>query len=199
VDRVHVEQGLHADRALRRARMKTLHKRCGGSRRAQDGGGGLPSAGHPGEGKPRGALISNDHPGPAGACGLAGASRLYACGDGGNGRLLEAGQARPGRPVPTDPGQRRAYQRRTRAQERHERCDLDRRSIGAWPDAGELRAATADPRTARPDADEKATHPRDRTAHQRVQAVLEEANVKLSSLITDILGASGRRILKASR
>jgi transposase len=32
---------------------------------------------------------------------------------------------------------------------------------------------------------------------QRIQAVLEEANVKLSSLITDVLGLSGRRILKA--
>jgi transposase len=32
---------------------------------------------------------------------------------------------------------------------------------------------------------------------QRIQAVLEEANVKLSSVITDVLGASGRRILKA--
>jgi transposase len=32
---------------------------------------------------------------------------------------------------------------------------------------------------------------------QRIQAVLEEANVKLSSAITDIIGASGRRILKA--
>jgi len=32
---------------------------------------------------------------------------------------------------------------------------------------------------------------------QRIQAVLEEANIKLSSVITDILGASGRRILKA--
>jgi len=32
---------------------------------------------------------------------------------------------------------------------------------------------------------------------QRIQAVLEEANVKLSSVITDILGPSGRRILKA--
>jgi transposase len=32
---------------------------------------------------------------------------------------------------------------------------------------------------------------------QRIQAVLEEANVKLSSVITDILGNSGRRILKA--
>jgi transposase len=32
---------------------------------------------------------------------------------------------------------------------------------------------------------------------QRIQAVLEEANVKLTSVITDILGASGRRILKA--
>src|SRR5215471_16356952 len=32
---------------------------------------------------------------------------------------------------------------------------------------------------------------------RRIQAVLEEANVKLCSVITDIMGASGRRILKA--
>src|SRR5689334_8735964 len=32
---------------------------------------------------------------------------------------------------------------------------------------------------------------------QRIQAVLEEANVKLSSVITDILGRSGRQMLKA--
>jgi transposase len=32
---------------------------------------------------------------------------------------------------------------------------------------------------------------------QRIQAVLEEANIKLSSVITDILGASGRRMLRA--
>ena len=32
---------------------------------------------------------------------------------------------------------------------------------------------------------------------QRIQAVLEEANIKLTSVITDILGMSGRRMLKA--
>jgi transposase len=32
---------------------------------------------------------------------------------------------------------------------------------------------------------------------QRIQAVLEEANVKLAAVITDIMGVSGRRILKA--
>ncbi len=32
---------------------------------------------------------------------------------------------------------------------------------------------------------------------QRIQAVLEEANIKLASVITDILGMSGRRILNA--
>jgi transposase len=32
---------------------------------------------------------------------------------------------------------------------------------------------------------------------QRIQAVLEEANIKLTPVITDILGKSGRRILKA--
>jgi transposase len=77
------------------------------------------------------------------------------------------------------------------------RCDLDRRFAGAWPNPGELRAATADPRTARFDADEEATHPRDRAAYPAHPGLLEEANVKLFSVITDILGASGRRILKA--
>ncbi len=32
---------------------------------------------------------------------------------------------------------------------------------------------------------------------QRIQATLEEANIKLASVISDILGFSGRRILKA--
>ena len=32
---------------------------------------------------------------------------------------------------------------------------------------------------------------------QRIQAVLEEANIKLCSVITDIMGTSGRRMLKA--
>jgi hypothetical protein len=32
---------------------------------------------------------------------------------------------------------------------------------------------------------------------QRIQKVLEDANVKLSSVISDILGASGRPILRA--
>src|SRR5262249_51252594 len=40
--------------------------------------------------------------------------------------------------------------------------------------------------------------PREIAQHsQGIQAVLEEANVKLCSVITDILGASGRRMLKA--
>ena len=32
---------------------------------------------------------------------------------------------------------------------------------------------------------------------QRIQATLEEANIKVTSVISDILGLSGRRILKA--
>jgi transposase len=32
---------------------------------------------------------------------------------------------------------------------------------------------------------------------QRIQAVREEANIKLCSVIRDIMGASGRRMLKA--
>jgi len=32
---------------------------------------------------------------------------------------------------------------------------------------------------------------------QRIQRVLEDANIKLASVLTDILGATGRRILVA--
>src|SRR5262245_28772327 len=143
------------------------------------------------------ASPADDDPRSAGTCGLAGAGRVHACGDGGDWCLLEAGLAHAGRAVPTDPGQRGAYQGSAGTQERYERCDLDCRSAGAWPGSGKLCAATADPRTARSDADEKAAT-REIVQHtQRIQAVLEEANVKLSSVITEILGLSGRRILKA--
>ena len=48
-------------------------------------------------------------------CGLAGAGRLRACGDGGDGCLLEAGLAHIGKAVPTGPSQCDAYQGCTRA------------------------------------------------------------------------------------
>jgi hypothetical protein len=74
---------------------------------------------------------------------------------------------------------------------------LDRRSSGAWADPGELCSPTTDPGVARPDADEEATHPRDRPAYAAHPGGAGGTNVKLSSAITDILGQSGRRILTA--
>ena len=76
------------------------------------------------------------------------------------------------RAVPTDPSQRGPYQRCTRAQKRHERCGLDRRSASAWPDPGELYATAANPRPARSDADQDATHARDRAAHPAQSALV---------------------------
>ena len=39
---------------------------------------------------------------------------------------------------------------------------------------------------------------REQTSHiQRIQKTLEEANIKLNSVISDILGASGRRMIEA--
>src|SRR5258708_28675706 len=39
---------------------------------------------------------------------------------------------------------------------------------------------------------------RERTSHvQRIQKTLEDANIKLNSVITDIMGLSGRRMIEA--
>ena len=102
------------------------------------------------------------------------------------------------RPLRAGPGQRGAHPQCARPQERRERCDLDLRSLGARSDPArafvppqpiqELRDLT---RTRKELTREIVRHT------QRIQAVLEEANIKLTSVITDILGMSGRRILKA--
>ena len=67
---------------------------------------------------------------------------------------------------------------------------------GARFDPGELCAA-ADPRAARPDTNENTTDPRACATHSAYPEDLEDANIKLVSAISDIVGMSGRRILKA--
>ena len=86
---------------------------------------------------------------------------------------------------------------RSGPQERPERRGLDRRPVGARADSGQLRAAGPDPGTARPERTRKQLV-REITRHtQRLQKTLEDANVKLTHVVTDILGVSGRAILAA--
>ena len=132
-----------------------------------------------------------------GACGLAGAGRVHACGDGGDGvywkpvwhmlegrfQLILANAAH----IKGVPGRK---------------SDMnDATWIADLLAHGLIRASFVPPQPIQELRDLTRTRKqltREIVQHtQRIQAVLEEANIKLSSVITDILGASGRRILKA--
>ena len=86
----------------------------------------------------------------------------------------------------------------SRPQDRCQRCHLDRRSPGARPDPRQLRPARCGPGASRSDANPQTARARDRAAHVlRIQKTLEDANIKIVGVISDILGASGRAILEA--
>ena len=58
--------------------------------------------------------------------------------------------------------------------------------------------AAADPRAARPDAAADASWSAEKAAvANRIQKVLEDANIKLAGVATDVLGVSGRAMLQA--
>ncbi len=67
---------------------------------------------------------------------------------------------------------------------------------GAHGAAGELRAAGPDPRTAGPHYRKTIVQERSR-ALNRLHKVLEDADIKLASVATDVLGVSGRAMLEA--
>jgi len=142
-----------------------------------------------------GAVPDHDA-GPFGAVGVAGRDQDHARGDGGDGRLLEAGLARAAPRLRLGSRQRLARHvpgRKSDANDATWIADL----LAHGADPRQFRAAAADPGTARPDPHAARADARDRPSHQRIQATLEEANIKLASVISDILGWSGRRILKA--
>ena len=68
----------------------------------------------------------------------------------------------------------------------------------AHADSGQLRAAGPDPGAARPPTRTRKQLVREITGHtQRLQKTLDDANVKLTHVVTDILDVSGRAILAA--
>jgi len=132
--------------------METLHRRCAGLDVASEGDRGLPADRIRPEGSIGVGSVPDHDAGPCGAVGVAGRGQDDARGDGGDGRLLEACLARAVPRLRVSSGQRLAHSQRAGPQERRQRRDLDRRSLGAWPDPRQLRAAPADPGIARSDA-----------------------------------------------
>jgi hypothetical protein len=69
------------------------------------------------------------------------------------------------------------------------------RTVGARSDPGELRAGFADPGDAQPAAHALV---REQSSHVlRVQKTLEDANIKLDSVLADLMGKSGRAMIEA--
>jgi len=75
---------------------------------------------------------------------------------------------------------------------------VDRGAVATWLAAREFRAAADASGTARGDALSRAGLVEERARLvKRIQKVLEDSNVKLASVATDITGVSGRAILRA--
>ena len=75
---------------------------------------------------------------------------------------------------------------------------MDRPATPARAAAAQLRPAAADPRAARDLTRQRTQLIRQRaTQANRLQKVLEDANIKLAGVATDILGTSGRAMIRA--
>jgi transposase len=125
------------------------------------------------------------------------AARGHSCGDGIHGRLLETGLARPRDVVRARPRQRDAHSERPRRKSDINDATwiadllahgLIRGSFVPSAPIHELRDLT---RTRQQLVREIAQHT------LRLQKILEDANLKLTTVVSDILGVSGRAILVA--
>ncbi len=149
-------------RALRGPRCAPRQRRC---RRARAGHGQKPPPARAAD-----AHLRHHDRAARAARGLAGGLRRQPGRDGGDRRLLEAGLLGARAAVRVLADQRRAPAQRARAEERRDRLALAMRAARARARASELRAATRDPPSARPDP--AAQHP-GRRAHTRDPAARE--------------------------
>jgi transposase len=127
-----------------------------------------------------------------------GAGQVHPCRDGGHRSLLEAGVAHSGRRRFSAPaGQRRACEERAGPQDRCRR----RAWLADLLAHGLIRASFVPDQPTQEMRDLLRTRKqlvRERISHtQRMQKTLEDANIKLDSVLTNIMGASGRDILEA--
>ena len=146
----------------------------------------------------RASGVCDDDGGPARSGGMADRGGLHARGDGGDRRVLEAGVAHPRGVVHAGAGQRAAHIRNVpgRKSDRNDAAwiadllahGLIRGSFVPPTPIQELRDLT---RTRKQLVGEITRHT------QRLQKTLEDANVKLTRIVTDMLSASGRAILAA--
>ena len=133
--------------------------------------------------------------GPGGIGGLVGGAGRHARGDGEHRGVLEAGVQPAGRPVRHPGGQRRAHQalagRKTDVQDAEWIADLLRHGLlkGSFIPSEVLRELRDLTRYRTKLGDER------KSEVNRVQKVLEDANIKLASVASDVMGVSGRAML----
>ncbi len=99
--------------------------------------------------------------------------------------------------LPAAAGQRPARQARARPDDGHSGLRVDRTASRVRTAQGQLRAAAGDPRSARSDPAPESARPDRNSQVNRVGRILELANVKLGSVVSDIMGVTGRATTEA--
>ena len=96
-------------------------------------------------------------------------------------------------------GQRRAHQAGAGAQDRRQGLPVDRPIVAARAAQGQFRAADAAIRELRDLTRQRTQLIQEKAAAaNRIQKVLEDANIKLAGVATDVLGVSGRDMLRGA-
>ena len=85
----------------------------------------------------------------------------------------------------------------SRTEDRPERQRVDQRSAGPWAAAAQFRAPATDTGVKGSNALSGETDGECNRVHNRIAKILEEANLKLGSVASDILGLTGRRFIEA--
>jgi hypothetical protein len=129
--------------------------------------------------------------------GLAGELRGHGGGDGVHRGLLAPRLLPARRRLRVLVAERPALAQRPGAQDRRRRRRLDLPARRARAGPSELRAAAGDPRAPGPHPVPHGADPGARPEAQRLEKILQDAGIKLSSVASQVLGASGRAMLTA--
>ena len=112
-------------------------------------------------------------------------------------RLLAARPQSPGGVLRGLAAERPAHQGRPRQENGRARRAVDRRAPAPRPGAPQLHPAAPPARAARADAAPLTFVQQRATLSNRVQKVLEGANIKLAAVVSDVLGVSARAMIAA--
>src|SRR6266566_6640383 len=129
--------------------------------------------------------------------GMAEGESLYRGRHGEHRIVLETGIQHFGRTSPGDPGQSGAGQSPSRQEDGSYRLPMVSGSVTAWVGSTEFYSSTRYPRIAGSARRRRTLLQNGTQERNRVQKVLEDANVKIGNVLSDVFGMSGQAMLEA--